>query len=153
MKYVLVACEESQEVANAFREFGFFAYSCDLQDCSGGHPEYHFKCDVREILKPGAFKWDLIIAHPPCTDLAVSGARYFKQKQQDGRQADAISFFMFFTNLNCNHVAIENPVGIMSTIYRKPDQIIQPYEYGHPVSKKKPVYGSKDCRSCCRQML
>ena len=125
---VLVACEESQEVCKAFREFGHEAYSCDLQDCSGGHPEWHIKADALEVMK---IKWDLIIAHPPCTDLAVSGARWFKEKQADGRQQKSIDFFMQFINADCPRIAVENPVCIMSRIYRKPDQIIQPWMFGH----------------------
>lgn len=154
---VLVACEESQEVCRAFRERGHNAYSCDIQECSGGHPEWHIKGDVLKVLNPvdhgnnylpaiwfstmdGNFneveKWDLIIAHPPCTDLAVSGARHFARKKADGSQQRSIDFFMEFVNLSCEKVAIENPVCIMSSIYRKPDQIIQPWQFGHPVSKK-----------------
>lgn len=130
---VLVACEESQAVCKAFRELGHISFSCDIQPCSGGHPEWHIQCDVLGLLKDD---WDLIIAHPPCTDLAVSGARWFKKKQETGQQQKSIDFFMEFTKLTwIDHVAIENPVSIMSTIYRKPDQVIQPYEYGHPVSK------------------
>ena len=125
---VLVACEESQEVCKAFRAKGHEAYSCDLQDCSGGHPEWHIKADALEILK---LEWDLIIAHPPCTDLAVSGARWFKEKQADGRQRRSIEFFMRFINADCPRIAVENPVCIMSRIYRKPDQIIQPWQFGH----------------------
>lgn len=129
---VLVACEESQEVCKAFRARGHEAYSCDLQECSGGHPEWHIKADALELIK---IKWDLIIAHPPCTDLAVSGARWFEQKRKDGRQQDAIDFFMRFVNADCEYIAIENPVGIMSTHYRKPDQIIQPWMFGHGETK------------------
>lgn len=125
---VLVACEESQEVCKAFREIGDEAYSCDLQDCSGGHPEWHIKADALELIK---MEWDLIIAHPPCTDLAVSGARWFKEKQADGRQQKSIEFFMKFINADCPRIAVENPVSIMSSIYRKPDQIIQPWMFGH----------------------
>ena len=146
---VLIACEESQEVCKAFRKNGHEAFSCDLQECSGGHPEWHIKEDVLSILNPlpviwfstmdGTFydfdKWDLIIAHPPCTDLAVSGARWFKEKQADGRQQKSIDFFMEFVNANCPRIAIENPVGIMSRIYRKPDQIIQPWQFGHGETK------------------
>ena len=128
MLKVLVACEESQEVCKAFRELGHEAYSCDLQDCSGGHPEWHIKADALEIIK---IKWDLIIAHPPCTDLAVSGARWFKEKQADGRQQKSIEFFMKFINADCERIAVENPVCIMSSVYRKPDQIIQPWMFGH----------------------
>lgn len=129
---VLVACEESQEVCKAFRALGHEAYSCDIQPCSGGHPEWHLRCDALEIIK---MRWDLIIAHPPCTDLAVSGAAWFKEKQADGRQQAAIEFFMKFVNADCEHIAVENPVCIMSTQYRKPDQIIQPWMFGHPEKK------------------
>lgn len=129
---VLVACEESQEVCKAFRAHGHEAYSCDIQECSGGHPEWHLQVDVLEILK---MRWDLIIAHPPCTDLSVSGARWFAQKRADGRQQRSIDFFMKFTNLDCPRVAIENPVCIMSTVWRKPDQIIQPWQFGHGETK------------------
>lgn len=129
---VLVACEESQEVCKAFRAHGHEAYSCDIQECSGGHPEWHLQVDVLEILK---MRWDLIIAHPPCTDLSVSGARWFAQKRVDGRQQRSIDFFMKFTNLDCLRVAIENPVCIMSTVWRKPDQIIQPWQFGHGETK------------------
>lgn len=125
---ILVACEESQEVCKAFRAKGHEAYSCDILDCSGGHPEWHIKGDVIPLLNE---KWDMIIAFPPCTDLAVSGARWFAEKKANGQQQKSIDFFMKFTNLNCKCVAIENPVGIMSNIYRKPDQIIQPWQFGH----------------------
>lgn len=130
---VLVACEESQEVCKAFRKLGHDAYSCDIKDCSGGHPEWHIKRDVLEILDDG---WDIIIAHPPCTDLAVSGARWFAEKRADGRQQRSVEFFMRFAECKCDRVAIENPVGIMSTIWRKPDQIIQPWQFGHGETKK-----------------
>ena len=129
---VLVACEESQEVCKAFRALGHEAYSCDIEPCSGGHPEWHLQVDALEMLK---LKWDLIIAHPPCTDLAVSGARWFTEKRANGRQQAAIDFFMRFVNADCEHIAVENPVGIMSTKYRKPDQIIQPWMFGHPEKK------------------
>lgn len=129
---VLVACEESQEVCKAFREIGHEAYSCDIQECSGGHPEWHIQGNVLPLLKE---KWDLIIAHPPCTDLAVSGARWFAQKRADGRQQRSIEFFMEFTKLDCKRVAIENPICIMSRIWRKPDQIIQPWMFGHGETK------------------
>ena len=130
---VLVACEESQTVCKAFRALGHEAYSCDIQPCSGGHPEWHLQVDALEMLK---MRWDLIIAHPPCTDLAVSGAAYFREKQKDGRQQKAVEFFMRFVNADCGKIAVENPVCIMSTRYRKPDQIIQPYMFGHPEKKK-----------------
>lgn len=133
MGKILIACEESQAVTNEMRKLGIEAYSCDIEPCSGGHPEWHIQSDVIPLLKE---EWDMIIAFPPCTHLAVSGAAWFKQKQQDGRQQQGIDFFMQFVNINCFYVAIENPVGIMSTIWRKPDQIIQPFEYGDPFSKK-----------------
>ena len=121
---VLVACEESQAVCKAFRKRGHEAYSCDLIPCSGGHPEWHIQVDALELLK---MRWDLIIAHPPCTDLAVSGGRWFPEKILDGRQQASIDFFMAFVKADCPRIAIENPIGIMSTKYRKPDQIIHPW--------------------------
>ena len=129
---VLVACEESQAVCKAFRKRGHEAYSCDLIPCSGGHPEWHIRVDALELLK---IRWDLIIAHPPCTDLAVSGARWFSEKVLDGRQQASIDFFMAFVKAECPRIAIENPIGIMSTKYRKPDQIIHPWQFGHPEEK------------------
>lgn len=139
MAKVLVACEESQAVTIEFRKLGHEAYSCDIQECSGGHPEWHIKGDVLQLLK---HKWDLVIAFPPCTHLAVSGATYFEQKRKDGRQQQGIDFFMEFTKLTCPY-AIENPVGIMSGIWRKPDQIIQPYQFGHPESKSTCLWINK----------
>ncbi len=130
---VLIAWEESQLVVTAFRKLGHEAYSCDIEPCSGEHPEWHFQQDVIPLLKEN---WDMIIAFPSCTHLACSGAKHFKQKMKDGRQQQGIDFFMKFTNLKCEHVAIENPVGIMSTKWRKPDQIVQPYEFGDPYRKK-----------------
>ena len=129
---ILVACEESQAVTIAFRARGHEAYSCDIQDCSGGHPEWHIQCDVTKILNDS---WDMIIAFPPCTHLAVSGAAHFEKKRLDGRQKQGIDFFMLFTNLKCPKVAIENPIGIMSTLYRKPDQIIKPFNFGENSTK------------------
>lgn len=128
---VLVACEESQAVTIEFRELGHEAYSCDILPCSGGHPKWHLQGDVLPLLQQ---KWDIVIAFPPCTDLAVSGARYFEQKRKDGRQQKSIEFFMHFANYN-GAIAIENPIGIMSSIYRKPDQIIQPWQFGHGETK------------------
>lgn len=133
MSRVLVACEESQVVTVALRENGVEAYSCDLEDCRGNRPEWHIKGDVVPLLKD---KWDGILAFPPCTHLAVSGAAWFEQKRKDGRQQQGIDFFMLFTDVDCEKVVIENPVGIMSTLYRKPDQIIQPYMFGDSFSKK-----------------
>lgn len=129
----LVACEESQAVTIELRRAGVEAYSCDILPCSGGHPEWHIESDVSPIINRG---WDMIIAFPPCTHLAVSGSRWFKQKIADGRQQHAIDFFMSIANADCERIAIENPVGVMSSAWRKPDQIIHPYEYGDPVSKK-----------------
>lgn len=128
---VLIACEESQTVTIAMRNRGILAHSCDILPCSGGYPEWHIQQDVSELLdKP----WDAVIAFPPCTDLAVSGARWFAEKRADGRQRRSIDFFMQFTKLKCPW-AIENPVGIMSTLYRKPDQVIQPWQHGHGETK------------------
>ena len=128
---VLVACEESQAVTIAFRALGHEAYSCDILPCSGGHTEWHLQQDVTELLSQ---KWDLVIAFPPCTHLAVSGARYFEQKKKDGRQTQAIRFFQVFAQLKLPY-AIENPIGIMSSVWRKPDQIIQPWMFGHGETK------------------
>lgn len=129
---VLVACEESQVITLELRGMGIEAYSCDITDCSGGHPEYHIKGDVVPLLEQ---EWDAVIAFPPCTHLASSGARWFEEKRRNGTQQIAIDFFLLFTKLNCLW-AIENPVGIMSTFYRKPDQIIQPWQFGHGETKK-----------------
>ena len=134
-----MACEESQSVCIEFRKLGFEAYSCDIEPSTGGHPEWHLQQDVTELLKE---KWDLIIAFPPCTHLAVSGSRHFKKKQEDGRQQQAIDFFNLFTKIECPF-AIENPVGIMSTHYRKPDQIIQPWQFGDLFEKKTCLWLNK----------
>lgn len=130
---ILLACEESQVCLTRFRNLGHDAYSCDILPTSGVLPEYHMQVDVLQILDES---WDMMIAFPPCTHLAVSGARYFKEKQADGRQQSAIDFFMALANAPIPLICIENPVGIMSTIYRKPDQIIQPWQFGEPESKK-----------------
>ena len=136
---VLIACEESQTVCKAFRELGHEAYSCDIQDCSGGHPEWHFKQDVLPLLHE---HWDLIIAHPPCTYLTVTGNRWFNVERYGEaaikRAADreeAAAFFMEFANADCEHIAIENPIGVMSSRWRKADQCIQPYQFGDPHRK------------------
>ena len=129
---VLIACEESQAVCIEFRKLGHEAYSCDILECSGGHPEWHINGDVLEQLDKG---WDMMIAFPPCTHLAVSGAAWFEQKRKDGRQQEGIDFFMAIANAPIEKMAIENPVGIMSTTYREPDQIIQPYYFGDPFQK------------------
>jgi len=115
---ILVACEESQAVTIAFRNKGHEAYSCDTQECSGGHPEWHIQDNVLKHLDDG---WDMMIAFPPCTHLCVSGAAWFEEKRKDGRQQQGIDFFMAFTDTNIPKVAIENPVGIMSSIWRAAD--------------------------------
>ena len=127
---VLIACEESQAVCKAFRERGHEAFSCDLLDCSGGYPEWHIKDDALKV--GGSTEWDLRIGFPPCDDLAVSGARWFEEKRRDGRQQKSIEFFLKMAAI-CD--GLENPIGIMSTIYRKPDQIIQPWQFGHGETK------------------
>lgn len=134
MKRILVACEESQAVTKAFRKLGFEAFSCDLLPCSGGNPEWHFQEDMFEVIKREK-KFDLMIAFPPCTDLAVSGARHFERKIADGTQQKSINFFMDIINANVDKIAVENPIGIMSKKYRKPDQIIQPYMFGDKAQK------------------
>lgn len=172
---VLVACEESQAVCKAFREKGHEAYSCDIIDCSGGHPEWHIKQNVLEILNPKDIncrlplddyskfvygiefntmdgkhhfingKWDLIIAHPPCTRLCNSGQRWLHWGSEEYRankrkeQEEAIKFFMKFTNADCDRIAIENPSGIMSTHYRKPDCSYNPYDFE----------GETECKKTC----
>jgi site-specific DNA-cytosine methylase len=132
MARILVACEESQAVTKAFRRYGHHAYSCDIEPCSGGFEEWHVQKDVIPVLDNS---WDMIIAFPPCTHLSSSGARWFKQKQADGRQNKAIEFFLKIAYARCDKIAIENPIGIMSTHYRKPDQIIQPWQFGHGETK------------------
>ena len=172
---VLIACEESQRVCMAFREKGHEAYSCDIQECSGGHPEWHIQGDVLKILNPkehpqaagtwyGGYdrysasgimfatcdrkahwveRWDLIVAFPPCTYLTVTGNRWFnidrygeKAIQRHKDRKDAIDFFMAFANADCDKIAIENPVGIMSSEWRKPNQIINPWQFGDAFEKK-----------------
>jgi len=158
---VLVACEESQEVCKAFRDKGHTAFSCDIMDCSGHHPEWHIRQDVLKILGGGGFRtmdgmnhyvssWDMIIGFPPCTHLAVSGAAWFEKKRADGRQKEGIEFFAKFLNAECEKVVIENPVGIISGDYipkwfpdlaekydlpQKPTQIIHPWMFGDNYSK------------------
>lgn len=168
---VLVACEESQAVCKAFREKGHEAYSCDIIECSGGHPEWHIQGDVLDILNPSkdryfkynffspetagisfetmdgkyhqfAGRWDMIIAFPPCTYLTVTGNRWFDvirygRAAQDRwlERCKAIVFFLKLMYANCDRVAIENPIGVMNTLCRKPDQVIQPYQFGHAARK------------------
>ena len=153
---VLVACEESQEVCIAFRKKGHEAYSCDILNCSGGHPEWHIKQDVIPLLNGKCTfytcdnvkhiidnTWDLIIAHPPCTYLCLSGQRWCninnygnKAQERIKEREKAIDFFMKFVNANCEKICIENPVGVMTRYYKKPTQYIHPYEFGHPTRKK-----------------
>ena len=147
---VLIACEESQEVCKAFRARGHNAFSCDIQECSGGHPEWHIQADVLPLLNGNCTfttadththtqrgKWDLIIAHPPCTYLTCTGNSWFvvekygeKAIERHRLREEAFIFFMEFVKADCEHVAIENPIGYVSSHYRKPDQIIQPYQFG-----------------------
>ena len=162
---ILVACEESQAVTKELRRLGHEAYSCDIIECSGGHPKWHIKNDVLNFLNPTILfinelpgiqfftmdneyhcfpgKWDMIIAHPPCTYLTVTGNRWFnverygeKAIQRKKDREDAIKFFMAFANADCDRIAIENPVGVMSIHWRKPDQYIEPYMFGDPEKKK-----------------
>ena len=130
---VLVACEESQAVCKEFRKLGHEAYSCDIQECSGGHPEWHIKGDAIQVINRE--KWDMIIAFPPCTDLSAAGAPSWKQKQEDGRQQAAIDFVYAIRDADCEFIAIENPTGKLNTSWRKPDQIIQPWQFGHEAQK------------------
>ena len=153
---ILVACEESQAVTIELRRLGHNAYSCDIIPCSGGHPEWHIQRDVLPLLDGFVLfntadgtphfvgsRWDMIIAFPPCTYLTVTGNRWFnierygdKAVQRHKDRADAIKFFLAFANANCDKIAIENPVGIMSSEWRKPNQIINPYQFGDPFEKK-----------------
>ena len=153
---VLVACEESQRVCTEFRKLGHEAYSCDIEPCSGGHPEWHIKSDVIRFINGYCIfttmdgknhyindKWDMIIAFPPCTYLTVTGNRWFnierygeKAIQRHKDREDAIDFFMAFANADCEKIAIENPVGVMSSEWRKPNQIINPWQFGDAFEKK-----------------
>ena len=128
---ILVACEESDEVRGRLERLGFDAWSCDLMDNRNPNAK-HYKGDVFDIINDG---WDAMIAFPPCTHLAVSGAAWFEQKRKDGRQQEGIKFFMDIVNAPIKSIAVENPVGIMSKIYRKPDQVIQPYYFGDEAQK------------------
>lgn len=131
---ILVACEESQAVTIELRKLGHEAYSCDVLPCSGGHPEWHLQQDVIPLLSE---KWDMIIAFPPCTHLCSSGQHWFSRGFKDpALRDDGAEFFMRFVDADCERVAIENPVGVMSTRYRKPDQIINPWQFGDPEQKR-----------------
>lgn len=163
---VLVACEESQEVCKAFRERGHEAYSCDIQECSGGHPEWHIQGDVLPLLNGNCTfvtmdsrtvsidgKWDLILAFPPCTFLTNAATRSHSIKcttleKINSRTIDRIrgmEFFMKFADADCNRIAIENPVGVMNTCYRKPDQIISPYMFAKNKSDKENYVTKATC--------
>lgn len=137
---ILCACEESQAVTIQMRKRGHEAYSCDIVPCSGGHPEWHLQQDVTPLLKE---KWDMILAFPPCTFLTVTGNRWFNVEKYGDKAIQRLKdrefgkeFFMLFANADCEKIAIENPVGIMSSEWRKPDQIIQPYFFGDAAEKK-----------------
>jgi site-specific DNA-cytosine methylase len=138
---VLLACEESQAVCKEFRKLGHDAYSCDLYDCSGGHPEWHIKGDVLPLLDQD---WDLIIAFPPCTYLTNAGTRHFSRRinpeekvlAREKKREEAFNFFMAIANARCERIAIENPVGYVNSHWRKADQIIHPYYFGDPFSKR-----------------
>ena len=152
---ILVACEESQRVTTELRNLGHEAYSCDIQPCSGGHKEWHIQQNVLPLLDGHCSfrtmdglvhtldaKWDLIIAHPPCTYLTVTGNRWFNEERYGDKarkrkqdREEAIQFFLAFANADCDRIAIENPVGVMSTHFRKPDQTVHPYMFGDPERK------------------
>ena len=141
---VLIGCEESQAVMIAFRKLGHEAYSCDLQECSGGHPEWHFHMDVFKAIK--LKKWDMGIFFPDCTYLTISANKWYKDQPkrksgtlvgQERREAreKAVKFFMDLYNCDIPKVGIENPIGVMSTRFRKPDQVLQPWMFGHGETK------------------
>lgn len=161
---LLVCCEESQRVCTAFRERGWEAYSCDIEPCSGGHPEWHIQQDVLPLINGNCEfdtvdgthhiiegEWDLLICHPPCTRLCLSGQRWcvWKGGTEDYRtqkcleREEGIAFFMKFTEAKCNHIAIENPVGIMSTRYKTPSQIYNPYDFE----------GETECKKTCLWLI
>ena len=131
---VLLACEESQAVCKEFRRLGHNAFSCDILPCSGGHSEWHIQDDVFNVIGDGS-KWNMMIAFPPCTHLALSGSMHFKKKRLDGRQQEGIDFFLKIANAPIDKIAIENPMGIMGKIYRPFDQVIQPYYFGDRFQK------------------
>lgn len=139
MRKVLVACEESQAITKAFRKLGFEAYSCDLLPASGGHSEWHIQGDA--IAEAYSGKYDLMVAHPPCTYLAVSGARWLYNKdgtrneERYNNQAKALEFVEALMNAPVEHIAIENPISVISSHIKKPDQIVHPYMFGDKASK------------------
>lgn len=128
---VLVACEYSATVRDAFRARGHDAYSCDLLPTEGDS-QWHYQGEIKHFM---AFQWDLMIAHPPCTDLAVSGARHFAEKIADGRQQRALDFVQALLDAPIERIALENPISVISSKIRKPDQIIQPWQFGHGETK------------------
>jgi hypothetical protein len=137
---VLIACEFSGAIRNEFRKLGHNAISCDLVDAI--EPSFfHHKGDVTELLDKNKYEWDLMIAHPPCTYLTLAGNRWFKPEYADKYptriqdRKDAVDFFLTFINADIPHIAVENPIGVMSSVYRKPDQIIQPWQFGDPFQK------------------
>ena len=162
---VLIACECSQTVCKEFRKLGHEAYSCDIEECYGGHPEWHILGDCIEILRGGQMfktedgsahnidKCDLIIAHPPCTYLSnaatrshsLKGATLEQINERTAKRIQAQEFFMKFANVNCEKVAIENPVGVMNTVYRKPDQIIEPYQFAESEDDKENYVTKRTC--------
>ena len=135
---IIIACEESQRVCKSFRDKGFCAYSCDIIPTSGDNPEWHIINDIRNVLVDDVLRFtDLIIAFPPCTYLTVAGCRYWKDREKE--QKDAFDFFMWFVKIHEKYhvpMAIENPVGYVNSHYRKPDQIINPYQFGDPFAKR-----------------
>lgn len=163
---VLVACEESQAVCKAFREKGHEAYSADIQECSGGHPEWHIMGDVLPLINGDCEfvtmdgtqhkidgEWDLLIAFPPCTYLTSAGTRHFSEKcntkekidERNKKREFAVDFFMEFVNAKCKKIAVENPVGYMNTNYRKPDQIIHPYYFANSENDKENYVKKRTC--------
>jgi len=140
MKRVLIACEESQTICKAFRDKGFEAYSCDIQECSGGHPEWHIQCDILEHLEKDN-QYDLLIAHPPCTFLSRAGARWLYQggkinQQRYNQGLEALSFFKKMLNADIPRICVENPTPLKIFNLPKYSQVVQPFEYGHPYSKR-----------------
>ena len=155
---ILVACEESQAVTIELRKLGHEAYSCDLEPCSGGHPEWHIQKDVIGIANCASCifwtqdnkghisppKWDMIIAFPPCTYLTSAGTRHYSLRMNSAEKVEARikerekaeRFFLFFANIDCPKIAIENPVGYMNTHYKKPNQIVHPYYFGDSAEKR-----------------
>ena len=163
---VLIACEESQRVCMEFRRIGHRAFSADIQECSGGHPEWHIHGDVLPILNGNCEfilqngerervngKWDLIIAHPPCTYLTMVATKHHSLKctplekinERTDKRIESMAFFMNFAKADCERIAIENPVCIMNTAYRKPDQIIEPYQFAESEDDKENYVTKRTC--------